>query len=84
MGFIEKISTGQAVEEIPTHLSLIQQIDGGTQEIPFETAPVLSAIAPPPDATAIEIDRITWGTRFALQQWLKWIKSDTLNNSAKL
>lgn len=84
MGFVEKISTGNASVDIPTTLSLIQQIDGSAVEVPFETGPVMNALAPPPNATAFEIDRLTWGTRFALRQWVEWMRSTNPSSNSKL
>lgn len=76
--FVEKLSTGRStVEPVPDFLTILQQsVDQNgqttTEEVNIEAGPILQAVAPPPDSSPMDIDRLTWGTRFALQQWTKW------------
>ena len=70
--FVEKLSTGHSsVGIVPEHLTILQHTvddngDKGTQEVQIESEPILKAVAPPPDSTQMDIDRLSWGTRFAL------------------
>lgn len=82
--FVEKLSTGHSVEDIPTHLSILQHIEGKNEKYSVETGPIVEAIAPPPYSTQLDIERLTWGTRFALQQWMKWNQNKTNANESKL
>ncbi len=83
--FVEKISTGNSVEEIPKHISVLQRIGEKNEVFAVETKPIMDAIAPPSNATELDIERLTWGTRFALQQWIKWnVNNKASVNNAKL
>lgn len=83
--FVQKLSTGKSVEEVPDHLSVLQNVEGKHEMFEIETAPIVQAIAPPLDSTELDIERLTWGTRFALQQWVKWNTIEKTNgNDSKL
>lgn len=82
--FVEKLSTGHSVEEIPKQLSVLQHVGGKNEQYSVETAPIVEAIAPPPDSSFLDIERLTWGTRFALQQWMKWNQNKTNEYGSKL
>ena len=83
--FVEKLTTGNSVEDIPTHMSILQHVGGQKEEFDVETKPIMEAIAPPSDASELDIERLTWGTRFALQQWAKWNANNKLStNNSKL
>lgn len=78
--FVEKLSTGNSVEEIPQYLSVVQQTEEGKKnEVQIEAEPILQMIGPPPNSSQLDMERLSWGTRFALQQWTKWDR-----NTAKL
>lgn len=79
--FVEKLSTGNSVEDIPEHLAVIQHIEGKYHQFTVETGPIVKAIAPPPESTLLDIERLTWGTRFALQQWVKCNVNNKMNES---
>lgn len=79
--FVEKLSTGNSSQEIPTKISVIQHVEGKLEYFQIDTDPIVKAVAPPADSTQIDIDRLTWGTRFALQQWTKWSIKNKLNTS---
>ena len=83
--FVEKLTTGKASERIPEELSVVQAVEGKQVSFKMATDPIVKAIAPPAESTAIDIDRLTWGTRFALQQWMKWnLEKKSNTNDSKL
>ena len=79
--FVEKLSTGNTVEEMPEFLSVLQESDGTMSQVQVEAAPIVDMIAPPPNTPQLEIERLSWGTRFALQQWVKWSRNSIGSNS---
>ena len=79
--FVKKISTGYSVEDIPEYLSVLQNVDGKNEKYCVDTGPIVEAIAPPINSTQLDIERLTWGTRFALQQWIKWNKDKNAKES---
>jgi len=48
--------------------------DGATGESSFGDDVLEDTTPPPPGATIIELERLTWGTRYALHLWFKWIR----------
>lgn len=83
--FVEKIATGNSVEDIPKHVSVLQLLGDKNEQFEVDTEPIVEAMAPPPNSTPLDIERLTWGTRFALQEWVKWNSSKKLNvNDSKL
>jgi hypothetical protein len=79
--FVEKLSTGNSVEDLPKYLSILQNVNGKNENYSVDTGPIVEAIAPPIDSTQLDIERLTWGTRFALQQWMKWNVNKKPNES---
>lgn len=80
--FVERMSQGSSVEDLPKHLSVIHQVDGQSQVMLVDAEPLAEAISPPPNSTEFDLERLTWGTRFALRRWIHWIKED--NTTSKL
>ena len=81
---VEKIATGISGEEAREHVSVfLRNTDGIPEEVEIETRPIIEQAAPPPGATVMEVERLTWGTRFALQRWVKWVQG-TATSFSKL
>lgn len=82
--FVEKLSTGHTIEEIPEFLSILQESGGEIQRVQIETAPIVDMIAPPANTPVLEIERLSWGTRFALSEWVKWNRNPNGSSNSKL
>ena len=55
-----------------------QESEKPAEDVEIPTATIVENLALPENATATDVERFSWGTRFALQQWTRWI---SLNNS---
>jgi len=76
---VEKISTGRTGYELPHVVYMTkQESEKPAEDVEIPTATIVENLALPENATATDVERFSWGTRFALQQWTRWI---SLNNS---
>lgn len=73
---VEKISTGHTNDKLPSNLYLMKQgLEEPAEEVEIPTAGIIENLSLPENATPVDMERFSWGTRFALLQWVKWIKN---------
>ena len=81
---VEKITTGVSSEKLPNNVCLFRMdLNGQLEETEIDTDPIVNKLAPPANSSLMDIERVTWGTKFALKQWIKW-NEEMKSNGSKL
>lgn len=76
LSLVEKISTGHTNNELPRNLHLMKQgLEEPAEVVEIPTTGIIQNLGLPENASPVDMERFSWGTRFALQQWVKWTVS---------